>query len=59
MNLKNPTLVGFGVTNKETFDAAAAHSRGCIIGSAFVRALEENPTIEAAAESLISKVRGK
>ena len=59
MNLKNPTLVGFGVSNKETFDAAAAHSRGCIIGSAFVRALEENPTIEAAAESLISKVRGK
>ena len=59
MHLKNPTLVGFGVSNKETFDAAAAHSRGAIIGSAFVKALEEHATIKEAAESLISKVKGK
>lgn len=58
MNLKNPTLVGFGISNKETFDAAAAHSNGCIIGSAFIKALSEYPTIEEAADSLIKKVRG-
>lgn len=58
LHLSNPTLVGFGVSNKETFDAAAAHSRGCIIGSAFVRALGEKPTIKEAVQSLISKVRG-
>ncbi len=59
LKLKNPTLVGFGVSNKETFDAAAAHSRGCIIGSAFVKSLSEHATIAEAAEALISKVRGK
>lgn len=58
LNLKNPTLVGFGVSNKETFDAAAAHSRGCIIGSAFIRSLEEHATIQEAAKALIEKVRG-
>lgn len=58
LNLKNPTLVGFGISNKETFEAAAAHSRGCIIGSAFIKALSEHATIEEAADSLIKKVRG-
>ena len=59
MNLKNPTLVGFGVSNKETFDAAAAYSRGCIIGSAFIRSLQEHSTIEEAAGSLIKKLKGE
>lgn len=58
MHLKNPTLVGFGVSNKETFDAAAAHSRGCIIGSAFVKSLQEHASIKEAAEDLIKRVRG-
>ena len=56
MNLKNPTLVGFGVSNKATFDAACEHSRGAIIGSAFIRALEEQPTVQEAVKSLISKL---
>ncbi|MCK9155661.1 MAG: tryptophan synthase subunit alpha [Paludibacteraceae bacterium] len=56
MNLKNPTLVGFGVSNKATFDAACEHSRGAIIGSAFIRALEEQPTVQDAVKSLISKL---
>ncbi len=57
MNLKNPTLVGFGVSNKETFAAACQYSRGAIVGSAFVRALEEHPTVEDAVKSLISKLQ--
>lgn len=56
MDLKNPTLVGFGVSNKATFDAACEHSRGAIIGSAFIRALEEQPTVQEAVKSLISKL---
>jgi len=49
-------LVGFGVSNKATFDAACEHSRGAIIGSAFIRALEEQPTVQEAVKSLISKL---
>ncbi len=57
MKLKNPTLVGFGVSNKETFDAACAHSNGAIIGSAFVRALGETNTISEAVKKLLDDLR--
>jgi tryptophan synthase alpha chain len=57
MNLKNPTLVGFGVSNKETFRAAADHSRGCIIGSAFIKLLGSCQSIDEAVETLIKNVK--
>lgn len=57
MKIKNPTLVGFGVSNKETFDAACAHSNGAIIGSAFIRALGETNTISEAVKKLLEKLR--
>ena len=42
MNLKSKLLVGFGVSNRETYQAAVAHSQGAIIGSAFIKHLEKN-----------------
>lgn len=42
MNLKSKLLVGFGISNRETYDAAVAHSQGAIIGSAFIKHLEKN-----------------
>lgn len=44
MNLRNPTLVGFGVSNKATFDAATLHSRGAIVGSLFQKLLASTGT---------------
>lgn len=41
MGLKNPRLVGFGISNHSTFVQATTHSSGAIIGSAFVKALGE------------------
>lgn len=41
MHLHNPRLVGFGISNKATFDAACEYSRGGIIGSKFVTLLNE------------------
>lgn len=41
MHLKNPRMVGFGISNKQTFDAACANSSGAIIGSHFVSLLNE------------------
>lgn len=41
MNLRNPRMIGFGISNKNTYEAAAAHAAGCIIGSKFVSLLEE------------------
>ena len=40
MNLKTPRIIGFGVGNKETFNAAINYSEGAIIGSAFIKNLD-------------------
>ena len=39
MNLKNPQIVGFGISNSDTFQAATASAKGAIIGSAFIKHL--------------------
>ena len=44
MNLKNPQIVGFGINNKSTFDAATKHAHGAIIGSAFIKHLSTHGT---------------
>lgn len=41
MHLNNPLMVGFGISNKATFQAACEHASGAIIGSKFVTLLEE------------------
>ena len=57
MNLHNPRLVGFGISNKVTFEAAANNSRGAIIGSRFVQLLGSEPTAEAAVEKLLESLK--
>jgi tryptophan synthase alpha chain len=47
MNLKNPVLVGFGIKDKSTFDAACKYANGAIIGSAYIKAIENSNTEEA------------
>lgn len=42
LHLRNPRMVGFGISNKQTFNAACANSSGAIIGSHFVTLLNEN-----------------
>jgi tryptophan synthase alpha chain len=44
MNLSVETLVGFGIADAHTFSQASQYSRGAIIGSAFIRHLEERGT---------------
>ena len=46
MNLKTPQIVGFGISNKETFMQATKTTSGAIIGSAFVKFLRENAVLE-------------
>jgi tryptophan synthase alpha chain len=45
LNLRNPTLIGFGISNHKTFMRACEFGNGAIIGSAFIKALE-NPDID-------------
>ncbi len=41
MNLQHPRMIGFGISNRQTYEAATSHAAGCIIGSKFVTLLEE------------------
>lgn len=42
MNLKNPQIIGFGISNKTTFQQATKHQKGAIIGSSFIQFLSNN-----------------
>ena len=52
MNLRNPRLIGFGISNKATLEAAQANASGAIIGSKFITLLQEAKNIKEAVAEL-------
>jgi len=46
MKLTNPKLIGFGISNKETFTRACKYANGAIIGSAFIKAVDEQGSLK-------------
>jgi len=54
--LKNPVLVGFGIKDKQTFDAACKHANGAIIGTAYIRALESAADISETTAAFVKNV---
>jgi tryptophan synthase alpha chain len=58
MKLKNPLLVGFGISDKQTFDIAARYANGAIIGSAFIKAVgnENLGTLEEKIKKFIASI---
>ena len=61
MKLPLPGLIGFGISNRETFSAACQYARGAIIGSAFIKALGEQNSLalEERVERFIGEIRGR
>lgn len=58
MNLRNPRMIGFGISNKQTFEAASAHAAGAIIGSKFVTLLDdEKGDAEKATDKLLEALK--
>ena len=58
MRLRNPRMIGFGISNRQTFEAAAKHAAGCIIGSKFVSLLtEEQGNADRAADRLLAALK--
>ena len=41
MNLHNPRMIGFGISNKQTLESSQQNAAGAIIGSKFVQLLEQ------------------
>ncbi len=56
MNLNNPRMVGFGISNRQTFEAACSHASGGIIGSRFVTLMEETGDPQTAISLLKSDI---
>lgn len=56
LQLNNPVLVGFGVKDKQSFNAASKYARGAIIGSAYIKALDNNDNIEVATKQFLNTI---
>jgi tryptophan synthase alpha chain len=57
MKLKNPSLVGFGISNHDSFVIVCNYSQGAIIGSAFVKMLAESKDIQGDIKRFVKQIR--
>lgn len=60
LNLKNPVIVGFGIKDKESFQLANKHLSGAIIGSEFLRRIENlsDSNFDTLVKEFVLEVRG-
>ncbi|GAA4427661.1 tryptophan synthase subunit alpha [Pontibacter saemangeumensis] len=57
MGLRNPGMIGFGIHDRDTFSQACHHAKGAIIGSAFIKALAKEGTLEENIETFIQGIK--
>ncbi|MCC9135303.1 tryptophan synthase subunit alpha [Pontibacter silvestris] len=57
MGIQNPAMIGFGIHNRDTFVQACNHARGAIIGSAFIKALGQERSLQQNIQSFIHSLR--
>jgi tryptophan synthase alpha chain len=56
MQLHNPVLVGFGIKDKSTFDTACSSANGAIIGTAYIKALENATDINTGTKQFLENI---
>ncbi len=56
MDLKNPRLIGFGISDSDTFTTASAYSHGAIIGSAFIKQIKDSKHLDKDIQAYIQSV---
>jgi tryptophan synthase alpha chain len=57
MGLKNPCIIGFGISNAETYNTACTYASGAIIGSAFLKAIGNSQDLETDIPKFIQTIR--
>ena len=57
MNLRNPRMIGFGISNKQTLESAQNNAAGAIIGSKFVSLLNETGNADKALDALFEALQ--
>jgi tryptophan synthase alpha chain len=58
MKLKSPRVVGFGISNKETYEGVCKYADGAIIGSAFVKLLENSSDLRGDILKFVKSIKG-
>lgn len=56
MQLKNPVMVGFGIKDKQSFQTACKYAAGAIIGTAYIKAIEDSTAIPGATKEFLQSV---
>lgn len=57
MNLRNPRMIGFGISNKQTLESSQQNAAGAIIGSKFVTLLNESESADEALNKLFDALK--
>lgn len=57
MNLRNPRMIGFGISNRQTLQSAQANAAGAIIGSKFVDLLNDTRNLDKALDALYDALK--
>jgi len=56
MNLKNPVMIGFGIKDQKTFSQACKYAAGAIIGTAYIKAIENSVNIESDTSKFLNSI---
>jgi tryptophan synthase alpha chain len=57
MKLKNPVVAGFGIHNRKTLEQVFTYCNGAIVGSAFLRELQRNQSVEDGVKEFFKSFR--
>lgn len=57
MNLKNPLMIGFGISDKKSFSKACNYANGAIIGSAFIKELENANDLKKSVATFLKSIK--
>ena len=57
LKLKNPGLIGFGISDNETFKLACKYANGAIIGSSFIKSMYEQNNLSLNVENFVRQIR--
>jgi len=58
MNLHNPRLIGFGISDRQSFQTACQYAQGAIIGSAFIKALGREGQVDQIVQAFVQQIKG-
>lgn len=57
MHLQNPTLIGFGISDRGSFEKASNYANGAIIGSAFIKVLQQSTQLQQDISRFVATVK--